>query len=183
MDPAAAIKMERAINARQYEVGKFEHFHEWSPVEGPDTKWLLLSGANDPATRVTPRKTRDRAGFLQGVAKDMANMKRELGPLHFAHNTVEDVNMTKASALGLIRRLVEECRREETHPVLYYTGHGETGSGDWCFTDGTVSVNDIIGIVGQGRMLIISDACYSGSWADTCQRLQYKMHQESINPG
>ena len=31
--------------------------------------------------------------------------------------------------------------------MLYYTGHGEIGTGNWCFADGTVSIQEIFNMV------------------------------------
>ena len=54
--------------------------------------------------------------------------------------------------------------------MLYYTGHGETGTGNWCFSDGTISIQEIFDMVPGGCYypLIFSDACYSGHWANFC---------------
>ena len=38
-----------------------------------------------------------------------------------------------------LKKFFEWCKKNEYKPALYYTGHGEVGTGDWCFSDGTVS--------------------------------------------
>ena len=54
--------------------------------------------------------------------------------------------------------------------LCYETGHGEIGTGDWCFHDGTISIQEIEDIVPSDTLypLIISDSCYSGHWANYC---------------
>ncbi len=55
-------------------------------------------------------------------------------------------------------------------PVLYYSGHGEKGTGNWCFKNGCVSPQDVErihgSVAGCRYPMIISDSCYSGFWAD-----------------
>ena len=63
---------------------------------------------------------------------------------------------------------------DQTH-VQYKTGHGEVGTGDWCFHDGTISIQEMEDIVPTDCLfglspLIISDTCYSGNWANYCNR-------------
>merc|ERR1719362_1182225 len=54
--------------------------------------------------------------------------------------------------------------------MLYYTGHGEIGTGNWCFNDRTLSIQEIDDML-PGECYyptIVSDACYSGHWANYC---------------
>ena len=52
--------------------------------------------------------------------------------------------------------------------LIYYTGHGEVGTGNWCFKDGTISFQEIISLYFdyfRGKLLyIFTDCCYSGQW-------------------
>ena len=56
--------------------------------------------------------------------------------------------------------------------IIWYTGHSEQGTGDWCFKDGTISFQEIFDLYRahfSGRLLyIVSDCCYSGKWVHTC---------------
>ena len=56
--------------------------------------------------------------------------------------------------------------------LIWYTGHSEQGTGDWCFKDGTISFQEIFDLYRahfSGRLLcIVSDCCYSGKWVHTC---------------
>ena len=49
-----------------------------------------------------------------------------------------------------------------------YKGHGQAGTGNWCFQDGTLSILDIQKLVGGQYPLIIADCCFSGHWSDQC---------------
>ena len=56
--------------------------------------------------------------------------------------------------------------------IIWYMGHSEEGTGDWCFKDGTISFQEIFDLYmthSPGRLLyIISDCCYSGNWVHRC---------------
>ncbi len=56
--------------------------------------------------------------------------------------------------------------------MIWYTGHGERMTGNWCFNDDVVSFEDLFTLYQQhfkGKMLsIISDCCYSGQWVHRC---------------
>ena len=155
-------------------VGRIDRWLEWKPTS-IETKWLLLSGASDPPNgiNISDRRTRDTPGtrggtFLSGVAHDLANMEAAVEAELF--NTVKDFYLTKSTAFGHIRRLFDTCKRDRVKPILYYTGHGEIGTGNWCFADGTISIQEILDMRPEGTHypMIFSDACYSGHWANFC---------------
>merc|ERR1712228_746511 len=68
---------------------------------------------------------------------------------------------------------------------IYYTGHGETDTGNWCFSDGVISLKDVmkkyrIKRAGNRDALnLIIDCCYSGDWA--LELRQYKAWLATIN--
>jgi len=155
-------------------VGRIDQWLQWKPTS-IETKWLLLSGASDPPNGIiiSDRRTRDTPGtssgtFLSGVAHDLANMEAAVEAKLF--NTVKDFYLAKSSALGHIRGLFDICEREQVKPILYYTGHGEIGTGNWCFADGTISIKEILDVLPKRTHypMIFSDACYSGHWANSC---------------
>ena len=155
-------------------VGRIDRWSEWNPTF-LEPKWLLLSGASDPPSciNISDRRTRDIPGvrsgtFLSGVTLDLANMEAAVGINLF--NTVKDLYLTKSTASGHIRRLFDTCKREQNKPILYYTGHGSIGTGNWCFSDGTISIQEILDMLPEGMYhpMIFSDACYSGHWANFC---------------
>ena len=59
--------------------------------------------------------------------------------------------------------------------LIWYTGHGEKGTGNWIFQDGNVKFEDIYQLYKKcfkGRYLyIVSDCCYSGAWVVECAQL------------
>ena len=156
------------------DVGRLDSCSNWKPTS-IETKCLLLSGASNPPSGITisDRRTRDTPGtrggtFLSGVAHDLANMEDAVGSYLF--NTVKDLYLTKSTACDHIRSLFDACRRDRVKPILYYTGHGEIGTGNWCFSDGTISIQEILDMRPKGTYypMIFSDACYSGHWANFC---------------
>ena len=58
--------------------------------------------------------------------------------------------------------------------VLYYLGHSEEGTGNWCFKDGTISFQEIFDLYRRhcpGKVLaILPDCCYSGNWVRECAK-------------
>ena len=53
-------------------------------------------------------------------------------------NKVMDLYLEKRDAVNKIRKFFNHCQKNGFKPMLYYTGHGEIGTGNWCFNDGTV---------------------------------------------
>ena len=102
------------------------------------------------------------------MTRDLVNMEDVVGSK--LYNTVKDLYLTKHAALRHITLLFEKCKDTNAKPMLYYTGHGEIGTGNWCFSDGTISIQEIFDMVPGGCYypLIFSDACYSGHWANFC---------------
>ena len=155
-------------------VGRIDLWLQWRPTD-IEPRWLLLSGALDPPSRITisDRRTRDTPGerrgtFLSGVAHDLANMQDTIESNLF--NNVSDHHQKKSAALRQIRSLFDTCQGEKVKPMLYYTGHGEIGTGNWCFADGTISIQEILDMRPEETHypMIFSDACYSGHWANFC---------------
>ncbi|XP_019856607.1 PREDICTED: uncharacterized protein LOC109585103 [Amphimedon queenslandica] len=58
--------------------------------------------------------------------------------------------------------------------VIWYTGHGERGTGNWCFKDGIISFDDIFNLYCSHYMgsslTIVSDCSYSGQWINDWAR-------------
>ena len=58
--------------------------------------------------------------------------------------------------------------------LIYYTGHGEEGTGNWCFKDGTITFQDIFTLYNKylkGKLLhIVTDCSYSGQWVVECAK-------------
>ncbi|PFX14089.1 uncharacterized protein LOC111345226 isoform X1 [Stylophora pistillata] len=155
-------------------VGRIDQLKKWNPT-GVEALWLLLSGASNPPgeINVSDRRTRDipeeRSGsFLSGVISDLRNMEEAVATK--LDNTLKNFYLTKSDAIREIQRFFNKCRDRELKPMLYYTGHGESGTGNWCFHDGTISIEEIVDLLPGGTYfpIIFSDACYSGHWANFC---------------
>ena len=84
--------------------------------------------------------------------------------------------LKKNDAKRMIRDFFYDCQKDDYKPILYYSGHGEIGTGNWCFHDGTLSIREIHNMVPTGCIppSIISDACYSGHWSNYC--VEEKLH-------
>ena len=155
-------------------VGGIDRWSLWKQTTAK-SRWLLLSGATDPPTdiSISDRRTRDAPGdkngqFLNGVTRDLVNTEDAVGTKLF--NAVKDLYLTKSEGLAKIGKFFKACNPKKFHPMLYYTGHGEIGTGNWCFHDGTISIHEILDMVlgGVYYPMIFSDACYSGHWANFC---------------
>ena len=162
-----------AISQGPY-VGRIDRWSEWRPTS-QEPLWLLLSGATDPPKEIgiSKRRARDVKGerngeFLAGITHDLIHMEDVVGAKW--HNTVKDRYLSKDAALQSMNRLFEQCKVRGAHPMLYYTGHGEIGTGNWCFEDGTISIQEIFDNMPEGCYypMIFSDACFSGNWANFC---------------
>ena len=156
-----------AITQGRY-VGRLDKWPKWKPTS-VKTNWLLLSGASDPPNciDISDRRTGGEI-FLSKVSHDLANMEDAVGINVL--KTVKDPNLTKSSATDQIQTFFKTCQWLQVKPMLYYTGHGEIGTGNWCFADGTISIQEILDMLPEGMYypIIFSDACYSGHWANFC---------------
>ena len=58
--------------------------------------------------------------------------------------------------------------------IIFYTGHGEEKTGNWCFKDGVITFDDIFGLYmanfRKKRLTINSDCSYSGKWIKDCAK-------------
>ena len=58
--------------------------------------------------------------------------------------------------------------------IIFYTGHGEKNTGNWCFIDGIIGFEDIYSLYfryfRRKRLTINSDCSYSGNWIKDCAK-------------
>ena len=160
--------------------GKLNNLEEWSPTS-KKRKWLLISGASNPPQNIIISYRRERSSpmersgkFLHGNSLDLNYMERAVNSN--LYNSVKNLQMTKSEAIGHIRKFFEHCKANDFKPMLYYTGHGQKNTGNWCFSDLTLSLGDILKLipVGMENPTIICDACFSGRWAIVCADLQWE---------
>ena len=159
-------------------IGRIDLLSEWQPTACQPI-FLLLSGASNPPDdiAISKRRTRDAPNdisgtFLPGVSQDLANMQDTILAKARLSDTVRKLKLKKFEALESIRELFADCLSRKAKPMIYYTGHGEIGTGDWCFADGKITIQEILNLVPGGCFypMIFSDACYSGHWANFCLR-------------
>merc|ERR1712154_154793 len=101
------------------------------------------------------------------------------------HNVVRDMKYAKKSmVIDRITKCARDCKKKGGQQVyIYYTGHGETNTGNWCFSDGSVSLSDVLKAVIAGYPNVPSIAlycgcCYSGNW---CVKLASKYKKVKAN--
>ena len=167
--------MSLAGSAIKQNVGDLTKWDQWKP-DNRKYGWLLIAGATNPPENIDTSQRRskeEKSGpFLEGTKYDMQIMeefvkKKSLGNLQ---NTLRMLDMEKQEVIKRLKKFFEWCKKNEYKPALYYTGHGEVGTGDWCFSDGTLSIIEIEKLLpgGMHYPLIIADCCYSGHWANYC---------------
>jgi len=136
---------------------------------------LMIAGTTEHAksTKFTD-KTRDNGSYLSGIDCDMNNVAQYYkNESQTVFNVVRNMkNLSKYTVLKEIEEyckwLMKEKNEDDRRGCIYYTGHGETNTGNWCFKDGTVSLDEILQIVKQYKLrtlAISSDCCYAGNWA------------------
>jgi hypothetical protein len=84
-------------------------------------------------------------------------------------------SVSKEVAVDKIRKALDLATTWRSSLVLYYTGHGEEGTGNWCFKDGaTLSLSELSSLIAEARVrtFIISDCPFSGLWAASARSLR-----------
>ena len=139
-----------------------------------DTSILMIAGTTEHAksTKFTD-KTRDNGSYLGGIECDINNVAQYYkNKSQTVFNVVRNMkNLSKYTVLKEIEGYYKWLMKKEfgkRHACLYYTGHGGTNTGNWCFKDGTVSLDEILETVKPYKLYalsIYSDCCYAGNWA------------------
>eukprot|EP01084_Bolivina_argentea_P227909 384997_1 len=134
--------------------------------------FILIRGVTNPPTDSKVSKRKDPNGnYLNGVGQDIGNMERWIQKdpydAHF-HQSVSRGSLTCKEVLTAIAETIQYAKLNMAASVcIYYTGHGQTNTGNWLFIDGAVSIYDINSVVCDycGQVDIVSDCCFSGNWA------------------
>jgi hypothetical protein len=126
------------------------------------------------------------AGHGHGTAKDGAG-KSEFGELstsqdiddcesfcfrnfpkyhYFGAMNVKGAAGDKSGCIRTLQKFFEHCKVWKQAPIVYYTGHGEGGSGNWCFPDGEkITLQEVLDLNTSGyRPTFWCDCCFSGMW-------------------
>ena len=141
--------------------GHLQQWKEWYPYKEP-TRWLLLSGAV-----VLPNV------LLSSLEEGFEVLMNTLLKLKFnIDDFAFDCGMSKGAAVSAIKAVFDSClkAKPQAKPVIYYAGHGCIGTGDWIFSDGLLTIREMISLVPKGSFypFILADCSYSGHWADYC---------------
>mmetsp|Transcript_105 Transcript_105/g.214 ORF Transcript_105/g.214 Transcript_105/m.214 type:complete len:208 (-) Transcript_105:59-682(-) len=97
---------------------------------------------------------------------------------HRGIDVVRVVVSTRTLSLADAKAAVQDSFRvaretEAELALVYFSGHGTTTAGDWVFTDGFLSLKDIVTMWRGGKdstLAIVADSCYSGKWVNELQR-------------
>eukprot|EP01083_Nonionella_stella_P248153 859485_1 len=105
--------------------------------KGPKCYYILIAGTTDSKGVQYADKSRDNGSYLNGVSKDLANMETYIngfGDKYVVQNVVRDMKYGKKSmVLDRIKRCAQECQQNNGEKVsIYYSGHGEFNTGNWC---------------------------------------------------
>ena len=113
---------------------------------------------------------------------------------HFSHdtkfNTLLNTFLVMYIATAIIYILCVQCVPPCTNTnvytvIIHYIGHGKKKTGDWCFSDGFITLREILDLYMsnthfKGRILsIVSDCSYSGSWVKECMEF---MDEQGVGP-
>eukprot|EP01084_Bolivina_argentea_P311487 539167_1 len=136
--------------------------------------YLLIAGTTESRATEYSDKTRDNGNYLNGITKDLANMEQWVHEQKscVVQNVVRDMKYcSKSTVIDRIRKCARECKQKKgDQVVIYYTGHGECGTGNWCFYDGVVTLNQVLNAIGceyhdtHPEITLYCDCCYSGNW-------------------
>ena len=135
--------------------------------------WLLIKGCTESPQRVKVIKRKGENGqYLEGMKYDFPKMQRiiERTERYALYNTVENMRSLKCKdVLKEIKNFSAFAKKNRCRGVhIYYTGHGEKNTGNWCFSDGVINLKQVLNAIKSEKskraINIHSDACYSGNW-------------------
>ena len=97
-------------------------------------------------------------------------MERTVG--HHLYNRVQNLHTRKEDVKSSLQSFFQHCKEKKYNPMIYYIGHGEMATGNWCLADGTVGIEEIFDWIptGMESPTICTDSCFRGVWADFCVR-------------
>eukprot|EP01084_Bolivina_argentea_P051893 95392_1 len=150
--------------------------------------FILIAGTSEsPKSVEVADKKRDNGTFLHGITSDLHNMKEYViqKEYHVLENIVYD--MKHLSRETVLDRIKQTAQKSKNSISIYYTGHGEKDTGNWCFADGVVTLDQVVQAATQLwpmrhssnaytsiSIVIISDCCFSGEWVLKLRRYENK---------
>lgn len=124
----------------------------------------------------------------EGAAKDDAakqlRVMNDINAFHQFYSKWNNINQWTPYITGpgtgsatecrdAIKAFIDHCNAQTPpwDPIIYYTGHGERGTGDWCFGDGSRFTFATMSAIYPKRIpVVLSDCCFSGQWAWKAQK-------------
>ena len=177
-----------------FSVEKMEYYREFMMDNERQGKrfLLLLSGHFDPPLREVDGGR--ISGYVGGTIVDIGIVQNAIPWTRDKYHWVgRDANgkLTKQEALEMIRSGFEMAKFDTMSDYIiieiYYSGHGEESSGDWCFSnDDRISLQDILEIARQNSahfdcLNLLSNACESGNWCQKLDKLKEKVVGFDVN--
>lgn len=157
--------------------------------------WILIGGTlkSPDAIKASDKKRYHNGTLKDCIISDLQNMKKyvEYEDEVWKHcETLHDPESLKCEVvLNTIKTWAMKIK-PEGEIKIYYTGNGETNTGNWCFMDGVISFKQLIDTIRSvknkentsftGSIFIFCDCSYSGNW---CKNLgQYESKQDDEEP-
>jgi len=162
---------------------------EFKPQRHGSAVLIASSAAADPRRGVharhrlgTATKSKgDLAGTIPDIAAAYSILLVCLGiAIRKMFVDVDPETVNRNAVLRSLRKEFDSCK---DFVVVYYTGHGQAGTGSWCFEElGTktlrfISFQDVAEIWharnncdASQRLYLVVDACFSGKWAAAATR-------------
>ena len=173
-------------------IGRLKDWNSWKKYIMPNhdkvekVRWILIAGSSDPPKHCDDEpvvEDTDPSKFLPGISKDLANMETAIldnKEMEIA-NVLRDFNLETTAVLENLKRLFLDCMLHDVKPMVYYTGHGEQGTGNWCFRDGTLGLEQITDCIhgiktelatltSDNRKQVIPGCDYPMIFMDSCFR-------------
>jgi len=148
-------------------------YHDQKEQDRPKYATILIAGCTNPPKNVKAAdKSRDSGSYLDGIKCDMSNMEEYVKKKPILYGELFDsLRMMNSLKKGTVLERIRKCAERPTRCIrIYYTGHGQTNTGNWCFADGVVTLKEVIGAVRSSQkeplwIYIYADCCFSGNWA------------------
>ena len=135
--------------------------------------WLLIKGCTDSPQSVKAIKRKgDNGSYLHGMKYDFAKMIKmiENKPNYALFNTLENMRSLQCKDVTkAIREFAAFAYQNKCSGIwIYYTGHGEKNTGNWCLSDGVITLRKVLNNIklkwGRTGINLCLDCCYSGNW-------------------
>ena len=115
----------------------------------PEFATILIAGCTNPPEQVKAvTKSSDCGSYLQGTQRDMAYMEDIVKKRPDPYGELFDsLRMMNSLEKGTVLKRISECAQRPTRCMyIYYTGHGQSDTGNWCFADGEVTLKQVRGV-------------------------------------